>query len=97
MGKLFYNISDAIALDEDLIIDGVGAPDARVRTLTQCSSGTDAGYEFSAEPTIIEEEIDESRHRSRCAIETIVAQISFDSLEVTDLERQSALIPFAIL
>ena len=94
-GKLFYNISDAIALDEDLIIDDTGAPDEAQNPDAVFIGATDAGYEFSAEPTIVEEEIDESETPIEVAIETIVASITFDSLEVTDLERQSALIPFA--
>lgn len=94
-GKLFYDISPDIAFDEDLLIDDNGAPDETQNPDAVFIGATDQGYEFNAEPTIVEEEIDEAETPIDVQVEKVDPQISFDALEVTDLERQAALIPFA--
>lgn len=91
-GKLFYDISPDIDQDEDLIIVD-GAPDATQNPNAVFIGATDQGYEFSSEPTVVEEEIDESDTPVEVNVDSLAAQISFDSLEVTDLERQAALLP----
>lgn len=94
-GKLFYDINPSLALADDPIITAVGAPDDTQNPNAIFIGATDAGYEFSAEGTIVEEEIDEADSPIAIGVDSIAAQISFDALEVTDIERMAALVPFA--
>lgn len=91
-GKLYYNIK-ALAFDEDLIVDGNGVPDATQNPNAVFIGGTDAGYTFLAEPTIVGETYDEIDADYDVGVDGWNAHIDFDALEVVDIEKMSALQP----
>lgn len=92
-GKFFYNIAN-LALNQDLILDANGNPDADQNPDYIFVGATDAGYEFTAEPTYYEEMVDEEDSPVEVGIESVAAQISFSALEVLDIENKADLIPF---
>src|ERR1051326_6175231 len=57
-GKLYYNIK-SLDFDEDLIVDENGVPDVTQNPDAVFIGATDAGYDFTAEPPIVEETYDE--------------------------------------
>lgn len=93
-GKLYYNIKE-LAFDEDLILDANGVPDETQNPDAVFIGATDAGYEFSAEPTFFEELVDEEDAPVDRGVDSVTPQISFDALEVLAFDKMSALIPFA--
>jgi hypothetical protein len=93
-GKLYYDIK-LLDFDEDLIVDGDGVPDETQNPDAVFIGATDAGYDFTAEPTIFEEFVDEEEAAIDAGVDAIAAQIAFDALEVLDLERLAALQPGA--
>lgn len=93
-GKLYYDIAD-LDFDEDLILDADGVPDVTQNPNAVFIGATDAGYDFTAEPTIFEEFVDEEEAAIDAGVDSINAQISFDALEVLDIERLAALQPGA--
>lgn len=91
-GKLYYNIK-ALAFDEDLIVDENGVPDATQNPNAVFIGGTDAGYTFLAEPTVVEEIYDEVDAPYEVGVDGWNAHIDFDALEVVDIEKMAALQP----
>jgi putative Ig domain-containing protein len=91
-GKLYYNIK-SLAFDEDLIVDENGVPDATQNPDAVFIGGTDAGYTFLAEPTIVEETYDEVDAPYDVGVDAWNAHIDFDALEVVDIEKMAALQP----
>src|ERR1041385_1084589 len=89
-GKLYYNIK-SLDFDEDLIVDSDGVPDATQNPNAVFIGATDAGYTFSAEPTIVEEIYDEIDAPYEVGVDGWNAHIDFDALEVVDIERVAAL------
>lgn len=94
-GKLWGGISQDIALNEDILLDANGVPDPVQNPDAFFIGATDTGYEFSAEPTVVEETVDEEDGPIDVGVDSIAAQISFDALEVVDLEKMAALMPHA--
>src|SRR5687767_7051375 len=82
-GKLYYNIKN-LALNEDLILDENGVPDETQNPDFIFIGATDAGYDFTAEPTFYEETVDEEDSPIEVGIESVAAQIAFSALEVLD-------------
>jgi len=93
-GKLYYDIA-ALTLSQDLLLDANGVPDPVQNPNAIFIGSTDAGYEFTAEPSFYEEMVDEEDSPIEVGVESIAAQVSFSALEVTDLERIADMIPFA--
>jgi hypothetical protein len=91
-GKLYYNIK-SLDFDEDLIVDENGVPDVTQNPDAVFIGATDAGYDFTAEPTIVEETYDEIDAPFDVSVDGWNAQIAFDALEVVDIERFAALQP----
>jgi len=91
-GKLYYNIK-SLAFDEDLIVDENGVPDASQNPNAVFIGGTDAGYTFLAEPTIVEDTYDEVDAAYDVGVDAWNAHIDFDALEVVDIEKMAALQP----
>lgn len=91
-GKLYYGIK-SLDFDEDLIVDEDGVPDATQNPNAVFIGGTDAGYTFTAEPTIVEEIYDEIDAPYDVAVDGWNAHIDFDALEVLDIEKLAALQP----
>jgi hypothetical protein len=92
-GKLYYNIK-ALALNEDLILDANGVPDALQNPDFIFIGATDAGYDFTAEPTFYEETVDEEDSPIEVGVESVAAQIAFSALEVLDIENKADMIPW---
>jgi hypothetical protein len=93
-GKLYYDIKD-LDFDEDPIVDEDGVPNGTQNPDVVFIGATDAGYDFSATPTVFEEEVDEEDAAISAEVDKIDAQITFDALEVLDIERIAALQPGA--
>jgi hypothetical protein len=91
-GKLYYDIA-LPTLSQDLALDANGVPDPTQNPNAVFIGATDAGYEFSAEPTFYEEMVDEEDSAIEVGVESIAAQISFRALEVTDFERIAEMVP----
>jgi len=91
-GKAYYNIK-ALAFDEDLIVDANGVPDATQNPDAVFFGGTDAGYTFLAEPTIVQEIYDEIDAPYEAGVDAWNAHVDFDALEVVDIEKMAALQP----
>jgi hypothetical protein len=94
-GKLWGGMSPDIDLSEDVLMDANGVPDPVQNPDAFFIGATDAGYEFSAEPTVAEETVDEEDGPIEVSVDSIAAQIAFDALEVVDLEKMAALMPHA--
>ena len=92
-GKLYYNIA-APALNQDLKLDANGVPDLVQNPDFIFIGATDAGYDFSAEPTFYEENVDEEDSPIEVGVESVAAQIAFSALEVLDIEHKADMIPW---
>jgi hypothetical protein len=92
-GKLYYNIA-APALNQDLKLDANGVPDSTQNPDFIFIGATEAGYDFTAEPTYYEEVVDEEDSPVEVGIESVSAQIAFSALEVLDIENKADMIPW---
>jgi hypothetical protein len=92
-GKLYYNIA-APALNQDLDLDANGVPDLTQNPDFIYIGATDAGYDFTAEPTFYEENVDEEDSPIEVGVESVAAQIAFSALEVLDIEHKADMIPW---
>ncbi len=91
-GKAYYNVK-ALDFDEDLIVDANGVPDPTQNPNAVFFGGTDAGYTFTAEPTITRETYDEIDADYDAGVDGWNAHIDFEALEVVNIEKMAALQP----